>query len=131
MYLSYQDLRNAVQPQPAKPIQSLGRLYLYENYLFINERNQGIHIYDNSDPTAPVAKGFLAIPGNTALSIRDKYLYADSYVDLVTLDLNDPENIQVVQRETDVFPYDPWQNLPRDIRLWGWDKSKGLVIGYE
>ena len=57
-------------------------------------------------------------------------LYADSYVDLVVLDVQDIENIHEVGRVKDVFPY----TVPpskTDFPTAYVDKDKGVVIGWE
>lgn len=133
VYLSYNELRSSVALLPARELQSIGRIYLYENLFFLNERNQGIHIFDNSNPAKPHNSGFLHIPGNTELAIRDSYLYADSYVDLVTLDLNDVTNIREIDREESVFPWDAYQNVPDGVQFdfSNLDENLGVVIGYE
>src|SRR5690606_39482705 len=41
------------QPQT---MASTGKIYLYKDYLLINEPNKGIHIYDNSNPATPKAR---------------------------------------------------------------------------
>ncbi len=133
VYLSYSELRSSVKQEGPRSIESLGRLYLFGNYIYLNKRNQGIHIIDNSDPSNPVNLHFIAIPGNTEINIRDNYLYADSYVDLVTLDLNNTSSITEINRQQDVFPWDEYQNVPDSI----WldyneiDESRGVVVGYE
>ncbi|HHN47860.1 MAG TPA: hypothetical protein ENN08_02830, partial [Bacteroidales bacterium] len=52
--------------------------------------NQGIHVVDNSNPASPQIISFIAIPGNYDLAIRGNILFADSYIDLVALDISDP-----------------------------------------
>ena len=90
VYMSYQELRGAVSYEAPRELEEVGRIYLYNDYFFLNQRNAGIHVFDNSDPSAPVNMGFVNIPGNTELAIRSNQLYADSYVDLVTLDISNP-----------------------------------------
>src|SRR5438067_537251 len=51
-----------------------GKIYIYNNYLFINEPNEGIHIYNNANPSAPVNVGFLQIPGNVDLAVHNNIL---------------------------------------------------------
>jgi len=133
IYMGYQQLRSSFSVEAPPPPEQLGRIYLYRNFIFLNERNQGLHVIDNTDPAAPVNIGFLRIPGNTEVAIRDGYLYADSYVDLITLDLNDPENIVLVNRHEDIFPHDVFQNIPYNIsfRDYDTDASKGVVVGYQ
>src|SRR5690349_3718654 len=36
-----------------------GKIYIYGEYLLVNEINEGIHVFDNSDAAAPEAIGFL------------------------------------------------------------------------
>jgi len=80
-----------------------GKIYVYNDYLFINEPNEGIHIYNNSNPNAPVNVGFLQIPGNVDLAIYNNILYADNFIDLLAFDISNMNNIKQVKRVTDVF----------------------------
>lgn len=131
IYLSYADLRSAVQTEEARELSSVSRIYLYKNYLFINEKNEGIHVIDNTTPTSPKQISFIAIPGNTELSIRSDNLYADSYIDLVTLNVSDINNITEVSREESIFPYDAFQNIPYNVQINDpIDSTRGVVIGY-
>ncbi|WP_231490999.1 LVIVD repeat-containing protein [Pedobacter sp. Leaf170] len=80
-----------------------GKIYIYNDYLFINEPNKGIHIYNNANPNAPVNLAFLQIPGNVDLAISNNVLYADSYVDLLAFDITSVANIKQIKRLPDVF----------------------------
>lgn len=87
----------------AIPAKKTGKIYIYNDYLFINEPNKGIHIYNNSNPAAPVNMAFLQIPGNVDLAVQNNILYADNYVDLLAFDISNINNIKQVKRVTDVF----------------------------
>ena len=87
----------------AIPAKRTGKIYIYNDYLFINEPNEGIHIYNNSNPSAPVNVGFLQIPGNVDLAIHNNILYADNFIDLLAFDISNMNNIKQVKRVTDVF----------------------------
>ncbi|TCD12621.1 hypothetical protein EZ449_00820 [Pedobacter frigidisoli] len=80
-----------------------GKIYIYNDYLFINEPNEGIHIFNNSNPSAPVNVGFLQIPGNVDLAIHNNVLYADNFIDLLAFDISNMSNIKQVKRVTNVF----------------------------
>jgi len=132
VFMSYADLRSAVKMSGPRELKSVSRIYLYESMLFVNERNAGIHIIDNRFPSSPERIGFIEIPGNTEINIKDNNLYADSYIDLVTLDLTDIENITEIAREESIFPYDSRQNIPDNVRLAGViDSERGVVVGYQ
>ncbi len=131
VYMSYAELRSAVKIVESRTLTSVQRINLYGSYLFANELNTGVHIIDNSNPASPKRLGFIEIPGNLDIAIRDGALYADSYIDLVTIDISDIENIFEVSRVEGVFPYNSRQNIPDDVELIGEiDKSLGVVVGY-
>ncbi len=87
---------------PRTIVQS-GKIYIYQDYLFINEPNKGIHIYNNADPSKPKAISFVNIPGNVDLAVQEGKLYADSFADLLTFDLADPTAPKLLARNENVF----------------------------
>ena len=127
VYMSYAELRASVAAEEPRPMTEMGRLVLYRDYLFVNEMNKGLHVINNSDPSAPVSVGFIKIPGNTDVSIRDGYLYADSFIDLVVIDISDPENVTEVNRKTDVFPWNQYQAVGND-QWFDAREDRGVVI---
>ena len=72
-----------------RPVIQPGKIYLYDKYLLLNEKMQGIHVFDNSDPSKPINLGFLELLGNTDFAIKDGVLYADHLGDIVALTIND------------------------------------------
>lgn len=90
------------QTEP-RPINKTGKIYIFGDYLFISEPDEGIHVIDNSDPSAPRNLLFLEIPGTADLAINDNILYADSYIDLLSFDVSNPFKIKLIDREEDVF----------------------------
>ena len=75
----------------------------YGDYIFINDKYEGIHVIDNSNPNQPVKVAFIQIPGNVDISVKDNFLYADSLMDLVILDISDLDNITIVNRLENVL----------------------------
>lgn len=104
VYLEMSDVRaRTLATEPAKDLNNPGKIYIYENYLFINEPTKGIHILDNEDPSSPINLSFIPIAGNVDMAINGNILYADNYVDLLAFDISDINNIQLVKRVEDVF----------------------------
>ena len=101
--MSKTEFRNSVEVQGPKRVEVSGKIYAYDNYIFVNNRFNGVQIIDNTNPSSPQAKAYIKIPGNIDISIKDNYLYADSSSDLVVFDISDMNNIQVVERLEDVF----------------------------
>ena len=131
IYLSYEDLRKPIVTIPSREVANLGKIYVYKNLILANERNEGIHVFDNSDPSAPKYVLFIKIPGNLDIAVKDSYLFADSYIDLEVIDISNTENVSEVKRIKDMFPYDTYQNIPEDICIYEYDQSKGVVVGYK
>ena len=130
VYMSYNEFRNSIQSETARNLEKPGKIYFYNNYLFINEYMEGIHIINNTNPSAPVNVGFIKIPGNVDISIKDGILYADSYIDLVAIDISNLDNITLADRLQNLFPYTipPFDENYRVDQI---DQSKGIVIGWE
>ena len=84
-----------------RPLLNPGQIYYYDDKIFINERREGIHVIDNSDPAHPQKMAFIAIPGNEDLAIRNGILYANAYIDLLAIDLS---SYQVMGRAEAVIP---------------------------
>ena len=130
IYMSYEDLAIAVKQTNARVLENTGKIYFKDNYLFIIEEMQGIHIIDNTNPATPLNISFIEVPGVVDMAIKGNILYVDSYVDLVALNLADLDNITELKRIRDVFPY----TLPtydEDYPLAQIDQEKGVVIGWE
>ena len=99
--------------------------YVYEQYLFMMEGTQGLHIFDNSDSNNPVPVTFMEAPGGQGLSVRNNILYMNQYTDLVAFDLSDPTKPALVGRTEDVFePYSVFaQVLPNDEFVVDWEPT--------
>lgn len=121
-----------IMVMPPKSTSTAGKIYAYGNYVFQNDVNEGIHIIDNTDKNKPVKIAFLKIPSNTEIAIKGKYLYANSYVDLVVIDMADAAKPKLVKRLPGIFPsvsqdYPPFTNTSFVCA----DKSKGIVVRWE
>jgi hypothetical protein len=130
VYLSFEDLRKSVTIAESEPLSSPGKIYFKGKYIFINEQMKGVHVLDNTDPAKPKFRKFINIPGNIDIAIKGNMLYADSYVDLVVLDISDLNNIKEKFRIKDIFPY----TVP--VYTYGLvtepiDQTKGVVLKWK
>lgn len=146
VYMSYEDLRSSFAVLAPRELTNPGKIYVKDTFLFISEKNRGIHIIDNKNPASPVKICFLTIPGNLDIAVKDSTLYADSYVDLVVVDLgslfrdSSSKYIKEIKRIEDIFPYEPVKRLdltPIHPRAWSGrifneiDRTKGVVVEWE
>ena len=95
--------RSSVEVIAPKTIEEPGKIYVYQDYIFVGDVHSGIHIIDNSDPKSPKAIKFIQIPGNEDISVKDNFLYADSATDLVVFDISDINNVSIIEQLEDVF----------------------------
>ena len=133
-YMTFEEFREkGIEVLPAREISNAGKIYVYNNLLLVQEVDKGIHIIDNSNKKEPQPKQFLKLVGNLDMAVKEGYLYLDSYMDLVVLDINDIDNIKEVSRTEDTFTYDPYQSVNGDY-YWecgDYDQSKGILIREE
>ncbi|RIV18254.1 hypothetical protein DYU11_28865 [Fibrisoma montanum] len=99
-----EQIRNGVKQEAPRSLVNPGKIYTKDGYLLINEVKEGIHLIDNRDPANPRPVAFIRIPGNGDMAIRNNILYADSYMDLVALDISKLTDIKEVNRVQNVFP---------------------------
>lgn len=130
VYMTYEEFRSAVAVEEAQNLKNPGKIYFKDNYIFIIEELKGIHVYDNSDPASPVKKSFVKVPGIADMAISGNVLYADSFVDLVVIDLNDVSDIHEIGRVKDIFPYTT-PPVNNEFPVTFVDKEKGLVVDWE
>ena len=129
VYASNETIRT-VEVLAPQPLKKAGKIYVKDNYLFINEVGNGIHVVDNRDPAKPVKLAFLSIPGNQEIAIKDSTLYADNVRDLVALNIGNPRNIRVVKRIENVFEYFAYP-IATNVRFECPDPERGVVIRWE
>ena len=104
VYQTTTDIRSQFEIQDSRDLNSPGKIYMLGDFLFINESGEGIHVIDNSIPSNPIKLKFINIPGNFDMAAKGGFLYADNYIDLLTIDIRDLNNIQLVKRVENVFP---------------------------
>ncbi|MGV3762182.1 LVIVD repeat-containing protein [Parapedobacter sp.] len=90
--------------KPPKSFSETGKIYVYGDYLFINEPQKGIHIVDNRNPSDPKNINFISVPGNVDMAVNSNILYADSYIDLLAFDISNIRDVRLVERVEGVFP---------------------------
>jgi hypothetical protein len=131
IYLSFADLRSPVTQEQNADLKNPGKIYFKDNYIFIVEELKGIHVFDNTNPASPVKKTFIKLPGVVDISISGFIMYADSYVDIVVLDVENIDDIHEAGRMVDILPYTVPATTDTHFPMAYVDKEKGVVIGWE
>ncbi len=141
-YETTSQLAAKVTIESPKDYAEAGKIVTYQNYIFINKPNEGVHVVDNSNPAAPVNLHFINIPGSLDLSIIDDHLYSDMFSALVVFNISDVTQPDLIEDFTveDVFYYNPYRTIDTASRLEesyaytqyeSIDESRGIVTGWE
>jgi len=118
IYLNYDQIRVDITAETGRELKNPGNIYVYKNFLLINELKEGVHVFDNTDPNNPTNLAFIAIPGNVDMAIQDDILFADNYMDVLSINISDPLNPILVDREQDVYDNYYFQ------------EGRGVQVGY-
>lgn len=105
-------LESAVRWTPARPVVAADKVLQQPPYLFLMELHKGIQVYNNSNPAAPVAIGFIPVPGCLNMAIHNQLLVVDNAVDVVVLNVAAAPNEPLVKsRERNLLPELPPPDL--------------------
>ncbi|WP_396596675.1 hypothetical protein [Dokdonia sp. R86516] len=95
----------SVTLEDARTIVNSGKIYVLNGLLFVNEKNKGFHIFDNENPSSPIALAYIKAPGATDLAIKNNVYYINQAVDLIAVTYDkQTANLQVTKRIREVFP---------------------------
>lgn len=129
--MSTEEFKNSVDIVAPRPIDESGKIYAYQDYIFVNDKFKGVHVIDNSDPISPKKISFIKIAGNVDISVKGNFLYADSLTDLIVLDISEINAIKIVNR---------LENVLRDNVVWpvadiyeyeGVDYQNEVLVGWD
>ena len=129
VYLPVSALNDITNLEP-QPIVNTGTIFLKDTLFFMLEQKKGIHVFNIRDSLHILNLTFFQIPAVSDFSISGNRLYADSWKDLVTIDISDLYHIRVLNRQADVFSpllYPPlYDGIFECV-----DESRGAVVGWE
>lgn len=129
VYITYEELRTSVASDGPHALKNPGKIWFSNNYIFINEQNEGIHVINNANPSSPINEAFIKIPGNLDLAVRGNTLYADSYIDLIAIDISNPSAVTITKRIENALPQRGTNGFTAD---WGFQQTdpNGVITHY-
>ncbi len=95
---------NIVKSNEVQPIINPGKMYVTGNTIFLVEKEKGIHIIDNSNPSSPVNKAFISIPGNEDIAVKGEYFIRRLLCRPVAIDISNPSAIVLKNYVANLFP---------------------------
>jgi len=103
VWVAESNFRTDFKAEEARALKNPGKIYAYGNYIFINERYEGIHIINNSDNGNPQKISFIPITGNVDMAVKEGILYADNVTDLLAIDISNPIAPKLLNRTEKIF----------------------------
>ncbi|SNY94457.1 LVIVD repeat-containing protein [Flagellimonas pacifica] len=132
LVISKAEFASSVDIIPPRPINESGKVYTYEDYIFVNDKYEGVHVIDNSNPEQPKKISFIKIPGNVDISVKDNFLYADSLMDLIVLDISNINAIEQINRLENVLYNNIFWPFEADIiENVNFDYETEILIGWD
>ena len=116
-----------IQLVESRQVKNPGKIYVYKSFLLVNEKQEGIHVFDNTDTKDPKPVGFIQIIGNSDMAIQDNVLYADHMGNLVALTI---DNFNAIAKAGSL-PLENWHlglPPPAGFHFECIDESRGIVI---
>ncbi|HMR85083.1 MAG TPA: hypothetical protein PKE30_18185 [Niabella sp.] len=73
-YKTVSEVRKNLMIVAPKENQYPGKIYIKGNYILLGEIHRGIHIIDNSNPSSPPNIGYIEIPYNVDMAVKNNTL---------------------------------------------------------
>ena len=105
VYMSKDEVKANIKSNAPRKVENPGKIYIRDQYIFLNDVDRGIHVIDNSNPSHPQNISFINIPGNMDIAVKGNILYADLYSDLLAIDISNPKQIVLKTYVDNVFPF--------------------------
>lgn len=130
--MKYDDILTSVVQMPARAISQPGKIYCFNEYIYIIEKYNGFHVINNSNHSFPVIVAFMSVPGCVDIAIKNDHAFVDNATDLVSIDISDKNNMTIAGRVPGIFPellppnntYIPYwfnkENRPINTVIVGW-----------
>lgn len=119
VFKAYSEIRHDIAATSPRAIETAGKIYLYNQYVLINDVNKGVHIFEVASNATTTPLAFIPITGNKDIAVRNGVLFADNYTDLLAIDLSNISQPSLISRKQDAFP-----------PMWI-DEAQGAMVGYE
>ncbi len=125
------DEANLVFSDNPRPLANGTGVVRFENLLFVIDQGLGVHMFDNTSPSRPVAITFIHVPGISTLSAGRGRLYVNNFSDLITINIEDPRMARVIDRDPGLFeqPVDFPEGFIGFFECY--DPARGLLVRWE
>jgi len=98
IYGDMDEIRAIPLSEVVREITNPGKIFIGEDFVLIGEEGSGIHVINNADRENPIRESFINIPGNREFYVSGDYIYAETYYDMVKIDISNPNQPLLIAR---------------------------------
>lgn len=98
IYGDMDNIRSLPLNEAGRPIQNPGKIFIGNDFVLIGEEGEGIHVINNQDRNNPISEAFINIPGNIEFYVDGQFLYAESYYDMLKINITNPNQSTLLSR---------------------------------
>ncbi len=98
VYGDLNEVRSLPLLSAPRAIDNPGKIFIGEDFILIGEENEGIHVYDNTNPSSPVNVSFIQLPFTKEFYVDNDVVYAESHYDFLKIDLSNISMPTVIDR---------------------------------
>ncbi|HMK07381.1 MAG TPA: hypothetical protein VK476_07625, partial [Flavobacterium sp.] len=129
---SFAEIRNDISVWSARTTNSDGKIYVSEKQLYYIAQEEGVHVYDNSNPAAPLNTAFINIGGVHDIAVKGDFLYADNYMDLLVFNISDLQHITLVRTVENAITF--YATFPETAQYYDYTVTAGtgeMITGFK
>ncbi len=115
IYGDLEEVRQTPLLDQSRDVENPGKIFISDQLLLIGEEEKGVHVVDNSDPENPMPTHFINIPGNREFYVKGNFLYAESYYDMLKIDISQIGQPKLVSRVRNAFTEELKNNLGESL----------------
>lgn len=103
--MSRQTFESSLGFEPIQRMVEAGKIYVKDSYVFIVDKDRGIHIYKKYEGQELKEVSYFKVPGATDIAIRNNIFYINQATDLIAVKMNiEAQTFQLTKRIRNIFP---------------------------
>jgi hypothetical protein len=117
VYGNLDSLRSLPLVNESKSVERAVGHFVGRDYILIGERSKGVHVFDNTNMSAPENISFINIPFCKEFYVDGDYLYAESGYDLLKINIKDVRSPKIEHRMNNAFSHKVYKNNKGEVLL--------------
>jgi hypothetical protein len=92
-----------IQVKPSIQPETAFKIVSNDKYFFVGEKRKGIHVYEKTGEFGANPLCFIECKHMKAFDVADNILYCNNFIDLLVVDVTDPQQAKIKHRDASFF----------------------------